>query len=60
MRPRIGQTHGKTVNMDNAMTSAGKDGSELGLLGPTDPIELADSPGMERMVSTTSYTHHVV
>lgn len=48
------------VSVDNAMTSARKDGSELDLLGPTDPIELADSPGMERIVSPTSYIHHVV
>lgn len=33
--------------MDNARTSARKDGSKLDLLGPANPTELADSPGVE-------------
>lgn len=44
------------MSLDNATTSARKDGSELDLLGPANPIELVDSPGLKRPVSTTHYS----
>lgn len=55
MRPRKGQTQGTMMSLDNATTSARKDGLELDLLSPANPTELVGSSGVKRLVSTTSY-----
>ena len=55
MRPRKDQTQRTMMSLDNATTSARKDGLELDLLGPANPTELVGSSGAKRLISTTSY-----
>ena len=42
------------MSLDDVTASARKDGSDLDLLGPANPTELVDSPGLGRPVSATT------